>query len=258
MRDKLLNAFQHASHGYSSDRVLADPELNAAYIAECERQGLALSARDLNRQLLALRKRGLMRDLQSTRTVFHNQDEYRFAAEIAVRFIERRDSISIDDIICDPERAEEFDRVASAIAPGFSSLEYRWAALSLRKLRRLSPEILGRVVPAVSVSRFSIADLDPNTLPMDPGLYLFHTGDSTLYVGETHSLRNRILKHLDHSDNKLLAQWFWGHPSEPVYLEIQVLSETVATRVRKALESELIASRSPLFNVQSVASVQGG
>jgi site-specific DNA-methyltransferase (adenine-specific) len=52
---------------------------------------------------------------------------------MSARYLERRRGVSLDDLICDPDIAAEFDKLASELAPGFTSLEYRWAALALRK-----------------------------------------------------------------------------------------------------------------------------
>ena len=57
-------------------------------------------------------------------------------------------------------------------------------------------------------------------------------------------------KHLDHSDNKELARWLWQNSAADLRLEIQVLAPDTSTRVRKALEAELISSRGPMFNVK--------
>lgn len=59
-------------------------------------------------------------------------------------------------------------------------------------------------------------------------------------------------KHLDHSDNKSLAQWLWQHGASDLHIEFHVLPEGTAARVRKALENELINSRKPTFNVQGI------
>jgi hypothetical protein len=54
---------------------------------------------------------------------------------------------------------------------------------------------------------------------------------------------------MDHSDNRGLARWLWEHGTDAVYVEWQVLPPTTPTRTRKAMETELIRSRQPLFNV---------
>jgi site-specific DNA-methyltransferase (adenine-specific) len=250
MKDLLRLAFDAACSGYSPDRVLADPELNAVFLRQCRELGLSGSPRELNRALLNLRKQGAMRGLRSRKSSFPNQDEYRFAADIAARYLERRDGSSLDDIICDPEKAREFDVTASRIAPGFSSLEYRWAALNLRKASRLKPELLGRVVRATVVLNLPVLGLDLSRVPAQSGLYILYSSERTLYIGEAINLNSRIRKHLDHSDNKGLARWLWEQSDAQVHLELHVLPNGTSTRIRRALERELINSRHPLFNVQ--------
>jgi excinuclease UvrABC nuclease subunit len=82
------------------------------------------------------------------------------------------------------------------------------------------------------------------------GIYIFYSTTATLYVGESENLRKRIGKHLDHSDNRGLAHWFWEHGFSGVQLELRVLPETTSHRVRCAVERELILSRKPVFNIQ--------
>ena len=49
MKSKLIAAFEATCQKFSPDRVVADPELNAAFLAECSRLGLTGSAATLNR-----------------------------------------------------------------------------------------------------------------------------------------------------------------------------------------------------------------
>ncbi len=251
MKPQLAQAFLAASDGYPPDRVVADPTLNEVFVAECRSRNLHVSVAELNRALLNLRKAGALTGLpRSKRTHFKDQDDYRFAAEIAVRFLERRDQISLDSIICDPDRAAEFDELAARIEPNYAPLQYRWAALSLRKAGNLSPEIAARILPPTRVLNLQVDQLDRNGLPAEQGLYLFFDAEELLYVGETENIRTRIKKHLDHSDNKGLARWMWEFGTNALNLEIQILDAETNTRARKALELELIRSRQPVFNVK--------
>ncbi len=251
MTGTLVEAFDAVSDGYSTDRVVADPIFNQCFIAECRRYGLEDSDADLNRALLNLRKRGALADhARSRRTRVSDMDEYRFAAEIAVRFLERRDEISLDRIICDPKKAAEFDEVAQRIAPGYSPLQYRWAALGLRKAKKLEPELAGRIASPIHVINLRVSEIVPTELPVSQGLYLFIAAEQLLYVGETENLRKRLKKHLEHSDNRGLARWIWEFGIENLHLEMQILEDNTETRVRKALELELIRSRQPIFNVK--------
>ncbi len=235
----------------SVDRIIVDPVLNELYVKTCRALGLTDPVQTLNRRLMNLRKAAKLKRVgRSRRTTFPDEHEYRFASEIAARILERRLSNTLDDILCDPSTAEEFDKLAGEIAPGYSSLQYRWAALNLRKAKCLTPEILGQVVQSVEVTRYSVNQVDPTSIPPKQGLYIFYESKQTLYVGEASHLRNRLKKHLDHSDNKGLARWLWEKGPTQMFLELHVLSDETSTKTRRALETELIRSRRPLFNVQ--------
>jgi hypothetical protein len=250
MKDEIVEAFQQASQGFSPDRVIADPDLNRAYLSECNRLGLGSDASTLNRSLLNLRKGGGLRGVSSRRTILRDQPDYRFAAEIAARFLERENEVTLDQIICDPQYAERFDEIAQTIVPGGKPFEYRWAALNLRKQQRLKPELLARVARPSRVLQFKVGGFALDEVPRSPGLYLFYSDQATLYVGECDNLQNRIRKHLDHSDNKGLARWLWEFRDASLHLELQVLDKSITQRVRRALELELIRSRLPVFNVK--------
>lgn len=201
-------------------------------------------------RLLNARKKGLFSDLPQSRRTSFPDDDYRFASEVAARFLEQREGLSLDSIMCDPALAAEFDRLAADIAPGFDSLRYRWAALKLRKCRRLAPELISRVVPPAGIQLGRLNEVDVTKIPSEQGVYIFYALTETLYVGEAQSLRRRVAKHLDHSDNKCLARWFWEYGIDEVRLEVRALPAATLQRIRKAVEAELIRSRRPRFNIQ--------
>lgn len=250
MNEEIISAFTAASGGYSVDRVIADPTLNREFILACHERGLSNGAADLNQKLMNLRKANRLRGLTTKRTVVPGANECAFAAEVAIRHLERREKRTLDAILCDPDLAAEFDAIAAEILPGYSPLAYRWAALSLRKIRKLRPEIVARVAPALRVERFAVSGIDADSLPDEQGLYLFTSANGVLYVGEATNLRKRLRKHLDHSDNKGLARWLWENGQKDLHLEVHVLDGNTATLARKALEAELIVSRKPIFNVR--------
>ena len=225
MKTEIRQAFQAVRDGYAADRVVADPVLNERFITECVRLGLDATVCDLNRAPLNLRKGGHLTGCPSSRkTSFADEDEYRFACEIAVRFLEQRDQISLDEIVCDPEKAAEFDRLTGQISPGFTSLQYRWAALNLRKRRSLRPEIIAHSLPSQSVTVTAVDDLRVDDVALNQGTYVFYERNQTLYVGEATNLRKRIQKHLDHSSNKGLARWLWDHGTDQMFLNCMARS----------------------------------
>jgi site-specific DNA-methyltransferase (adenine-specific) len=249
MTNQIIRAFVAIHDGYSADRVVADPELNARFLEACRENGLTNGSRDLNRGLLNERKAGKLGRL-TTKTTRIVDDEYRFASEIAARHLERREGVSLDSILCDPSLGKEFDFIASEICPGFSSLEYRWAAFRLRKRRALRPEILGQVIESRTVATLLASEIDTTNLPNNQGLYVFFDSTETLYVGEASNLSTRLKKHLRHSDNRELARWLWKNGNEHLHVEIHSLPDGTSTKVRRALETELIQTRKPAFNIQ--------
>ncbi len=249
----IRQAYQDVRRGMSADRVVADPELNAEFIRRCRELGLQQTPEPLNRTLLNARKRKLLTGCgRSRRTSFANEDEYQFAAEIAGRYLERRDGTTVDRIICAPLRAEEFDRLAESVCPGHSPLQYRWALLNMRKRRALRPNLVAAVVAAEEVGMRRVASIDLADVPVGQGVYILTDArtQQVLYVGESASLRGRIEKHLNHSDNRGLAQWLWQHGTDEIFVEWHLLPGTTTKRIRRALETEQIQSRRPAFNIQ--------
>lgn len=249
MNHIVVEAFEVVREGFSVDRVIADPILNKRFLSECLRGAGTVAPVELNLMLLNLRK-GAQIQRGSRRTIIVGQEAFGFAAEMAIRALERKHATTLDRVLCDPQMAAEFDSVAGAIAPGFTSLEYRWAALSLRKANRLKPELLGRVVAAEVHDPIIVSGLDLLQIPAKQGLYILTNREKVLYIGEAQNLRSRLKKHLDHSDNKYLAQYIWESGTDDVLLEYHVLPSDTSTRVRKAMELELIRSRRAEFNVQ--------
>jgi hypothetical protein len=247
----IRQAFESVHQGYSADRVVADPDLNQSFIAACRSLGIDAPISELNASLLNARKASLLTGIETTRrTEFSDLDEYQFASEIAARFLEHRSQVTLDQILCDPSLAAEFDSLAAQITPGFSSLQYRWAALNLRKLKLLRPELLAHVVVPTAVQVAHVDGLDLENLPVEQGIYIFFNSTDTLYVGECDNLRLRIKKHLFHSDIRTVAHHFWKHGTSDLLLEIRVLPSSTSTRIRRALEAELIASRRATFNIK--------
>ncbi|HEY4330362.1 MAG TPA: GIY-YIG nuclease family protein [Phycisphaerae bacterium] len=251
MNDLILQAFLLVRDGRSPDAVIADPALNTAFLEACRTKGVVGTPFEVNHFLFNLRKLRALEDHPTTRRIrLKEQDDYRFAVEITARFLELRDHTTLDRIICDPKLAVEFDSLAEQLAPGRSSFEYRFTALSLRKKGGLKPEIVSRVIPATAVTVRCAKGLDFNGIPRTQGVYiLFYKSAGNLYVGEATNLRNRIRKHLDHSDRKEIAHWLWEKGSDDLYVEIHELPDGTRTQVRKALELELIRSRRPRFNI---------
>ena len=204
IRDVLVDAFYDTHNGYSSDWLLANPDLQNAFHGACRNQGLIGNPVDWNRELIRLRKAGQFPKRGKTKFVqvtAAEMDAYNFAAEIAWRLASNEfKDVSLDAIFCDPAKAARFDRHAKRFAPGFQLSEYRWAALRLRKAsRELVKEVKAfhYVFETRDFTRFQNWDrLNLNRCAEIPGVYLLRgENKQPLYVGETSNLGERLSRH---------------------------------------------------------------
>ena len=127
-----------AGRGYSSDFILCDPETNAVFVDKCLKQGIGGNATVWNHYLLHLRKAGkLPRSTKRLERISpDSMNRFGFASEVAWRLLAIDYRKTLDEILCSPEFASEFDRLAREFGPmddQISSLDFRRAALSIRK-----------------------------------------------------------------------------------------------------------------------------
>lgn len=250
----VLQAFVEVHDGWSSDEVLVRDDLNKAFVARCRSRLPDADEVELNWMLLNLRKAGQL-NAEVTKRATARHESYVHGAEIAARQMYDQHQLSIDRLLCDPDLRREFDRIAHGVTPDASAYELRKAALSLRKTRQLRPELVARVADwkkqVLTLTAKEIVN-DPKLVPDTPGIYLFRDASGYLYIGESENLRARVTKHLDHSDRKSLARYLWQAGADGVTVELHAFDPESGARnkeMRRAYESELIASRRPRFNL---------
>ncbi len=255
--ETIVEAFRAMHDGRSVDDIVLDDELNAAFLNTCRLAGAVGSDAEVNWALFNARKTGNLGGVvvpANRQNVNHG--DYVHAADIAARHVIDKHCTTLDRILCDPELRRCFDEVALSIAPDVSTYALRKAAMKLRKCRQLKPELVNRIASSwrQDVRRFAADDKEAiDALPQNPGIYLFHDADGYLYIGEAINLRSRVAGHLDHSDRKALARYFWEQGLTGVQVEVHVFSkdsEGARTQSRRAYESELIRERQPRFNVR--------
>lgn len=248
----VVQAFTDVHEGYSQDRIVADPDYNAKFLRRCREIGLTDPDASLNHALYTVRKSkkqrerlGIVLPATTRDTVFDDYDGYRYAAEIAVRVLQSTKGVTLDRIICDPELAKQFDKIALGLV-NETTLKLRWAALNLRKTHRLQPippnateYDLVSAGPVKSINLAGLADL--------PGLYVFYDSNRPVYAGETDRLRERIGQHLR-----------YGIPCVDVLKDDSVLLRTFSAPGLKQSERinwlmGFINREHPLLNYQQVA-----
>lgn len=255
----IIQAYLEVRQGFSSDRVVADPNLNRKFLNRCRELGATGTDFDLNWTLYNARKSNHLANLPvKTKTYrIKNGDEFEFASEIAVAYIKRKrlaatgQEISLDRIICDPDLAAEFDRVAQKLAPGFPPLDYRWLALGIRKTGSHMQQAAKLDLPAFDPLG-STGAIRIQRLPEEPGLYLFQAKDRPAYVAQTENLRHRIERHFQYSGSHGLPDWLFGSRPPRLSLCIAVLPG-VGASMRRAFELKAISLYTPDWNVSRVA-----
>ena len=253
--DVVKQAFLETHEGYSTDEVIICDKLNGAFIENCKKQLPSVSDETFNRRLLSLRKQGKFGRV-AIKQDRSNHDDYYHASEIAARLIYDKYHTTTDSAFCKPELKKEFDSIAASVAPNTPKYLLRKAAFKLRKNRQLKPELVPRVASwSKAVVDFSAEDItgNPNLVPQKPGIYIFRDPSGYLYIGQSENLHLRVTKHLDHSDRKSLAHYFWKNGLRQITVELHVFDPSSGARLkasRRAYESNLIQSRQPKFNVK--------
>ena len=251
----VIAAFKKTHDGWSSDEVILNDQLNVSFIAACQKLKPDVAAADLNWQLLNLRKAGKL-NVKATKSNRTSVSDVTLIAEIAARSMLDRHSISSDRVMTDPARRAEFDNIVTSIDPEADLYRVRKAAFQLRKTRRLRPELITRIADwGRTINSWSLEEIasKPDLVAAHPGIYIFRDKTGYLYIGQSDDLQKRLKTHLDQSHNQSLAKYLNQQKLEGITIEVHSFdpaSRARETRVRRAYESELIASRKPRFNIQ--------
>lgn len=244
-KEGLLSAFRSTYDGYSLDRLVADPDLNARFTETCRKLGLPGDARSWNWALFGLRKVGAFADIPTLhRTEFSWQDcdPYLFASEIAWGQLVEQGHESLDTILCDPALAHQFDEIARRWAPGFTPLEYRWAALKLRKSSKLVRS-RAKLLADAQLSKGKSLDKSGTKLPDGSGVYVvFSDTQKPIYAGEANNLRERLQRQFGKQTKDL-----WRVHSKELTARFFPTECPYSTRL--AYQRRLVMRHRPLLNL---------
>ena len=256
----IIEAFSQVSRGFSVDRLVADPVLNEDFQLACERLSIPGTGAERNRFLFRMRKAGKLKAAGVTTSVRTNIGwkqigNFMFASEIAWRQISNKYCMSLDEMFCDPRIATQFDEIAMCFAPGYQPLDYRWAALKLRKegsnARQRASSRTARQLGITQLNRrnlksltgIRINELNIDSINNGPGVYIIGEpqGD-ILYAGETDRLSTRLATKFDESGP--LDNWV----SRSNALEVYLLPVSSVVDYRFARQSMLLKWYKPEWN----------
>ncbi len=257
--DGIIEAFANANRGYPIDRLVADPILNEDFQLACERLSIPGTPAERNRFLFRVRKAGRLKSAgvntqTKTRIGWKDIEPFVFASEIAWRQVTNRYRMGLDEMFCDPRIAAQFDKIAADFSPGFTALEYRWAALRIRKeghngLNRTGLQSTNKFgisqlnrAGIKDATPIALADLSFDKIEQGPGVYLIRQSDATaLYAGETDQLASRICRTFEAGPRDLWLQ-------RCADLEIFILPLESVADYRFARQSLLLKWHRPQWN----------
>jgi site-specific DNA-methyltransferase (adenine-specific) len=238
-------AFAATHDGYSADRLVADPDLSQEFFAACERLGIVGDRRSWSLLLFRLRKSGHLQEFPTTKRTkltWADCDPYLHGSEIAMQSLLEEGAESIDEILCDPDLAARFDELATSFAPGFTSFEYRWAALKIRKQAKTARNRAALLTPPRRLR--SAAQMGKRPLPETSAVYVITdvAKKKRIYVGETLNLRVRMAHH------KVKKSWSIGWKSAASDLSLQFYETNAKSGDMLAWQSCFVKKYAPRLN----------
>lgn len=244
----IIQAFTDVHDGYASDRVVVDPVLNPKFIAACHALGLKDEPYRLNHALFDIRKspKGAL-PATTKKTEFRDFDEYQFGSEIAVRTLQRTEGVTLDRILCDPTLAARFDGISGRLVNEKSALKRRWAALNLRKTRRMTPQDLSGPTYQL-ISAGPLRSIPLQQLEDMPAVYAIYDRSQALFAGETESLRRRVELHL--SPGRLPE---WIDPADDSVVLKKFVAPKLLSAERQRWLRQFLNDRPTVLNYQRSA-----
>jgi len=246
----VVAAYESAGQGYPVDYLLCDKGLNKEFIKQCLGRGIGGNAAIWNRYLMQLRKSGSLP--KSTKAPSHltsgDLENFGFASEVAWRLLSIDYHKTLDDILCSPDFAEEFDRLAAEYGPtsgAASSLGFRRAAISIRKRAKVARKTASEQFSDWIDGKKKLASIKlGNSLgPLDkPGVFVLSSGDAAVFVDEAQNMRVKV--------EELLANpnWLSLGTDSVSYVECGE-----SQSMRYGLKSALVQREKPLLNVRLLA-----
>ena len=198
----IIEAFNSTHDGYARDWVIVDPHHNGLFLDRCRELGLSRTEYGdfrLNHQLMNISKTSKYKGRLNPATResgFRSYEDCLFAAEIAIRTLQRTEGVTLDRTICDPVLRSRYDAIALALTPDQTVIKLRCAALNLRKTHKLQPMNLDSDLYTLR-SAGPIKEVGLSGIEAMPGVYAFYDYTRPIFAGETSNLKERIRQHLE-------------------------------------------------------------
>jgi DNA modification methylase len=231
--------------GYPVDYLLCDKDLNAQFISLCLKQKIGGNAYVWNLYLSRLRKTGKLPSATKQPQPFDLEklSDFGFASEVAWRLLAIDYQKTLDEILCSPEFAEEFDRLATEFGPldvQVSSLDFRRAAVSIRQLAREARELAVENFNDWVQKRQSMQTVDLNGSLAEleqPGIFLLRANNAAIFADQSANMRTQVERILRN------PKWIQLEPNLVKYIP---LHDDIAAKY--ALKSAIVKRELPQLN----------
>jgi hypothetical protein len=258
---RIIRAFEEIRRGFAVDRVLADPILLAKFFRRCDDLDVAAPKYAIALRLLAFRKspRKDRRIAKATaREPKRDYSSYSFAAEMALVQMKYRYGASVDDILAYPEIGNEFDTLAKRIYSGPTTLEYRLAALHIRKSRNCESDERS-LFNSMKIDRAeramkrhaSLDKIDLDELGNADGIVGFVEEGRVqrfLYIAQTKNISESVRPFTKPETLNALGNSFCTPSLSSIYVYLYDIHGKFYNATQSLWTKKLIHEKSPIFN----------
>jgi len=261
---KVFDAFVKVADGASAESVVLDKSFAAKFHSAARKAGFHASDADLNRRLINIRKNparykksGLILPPVAPDKVVPRPSivpRYAHVIEFSLARLHSRYGVTIDDILIDPDLAEEYEQMALSAAPGLSSLELRLAALYIRKTRyiadrneKLIDSLNSEKIESKFVPLGTMLDVLPNDVQDTEGLIEILENGRHLYISRNQNLRSAVGQIASNETLKFMANDFWTPKPDRIQLRAYYGQRFLQVPVSQ-WQLKLISVKRPVFN----------
>ena len=141
----------------------------------------------------------------------------------------------------------KFDKLAKSITPGFSSFDYRWAALNIRK-KGASEKVPQRTHNDGLEWSHRVKLTAPARVPAEKGVYTLFERDTWLFVAGTEDLRQSVESQQTIAHANLFEDDLWSPKVERLHWQYVRLPDS-KSGYRFGIVRSLVGKWEPVFNI---------
>jgi hypothetical protein len=255
-RDSILvKAFGEIHDGYSVDRTLADPQLAARFVKRCRQLGIDAPHAAVCRRLLRLRKAGGF-PVKTTREDKRNLHPFLIPAEIAFAKVTYRYDASYDDLLADPDVGKAFDENVAKVGRSGDAVDFRLAALHLRKNVRSRRKADAEELAHLDISKVEahwhtpghLSNIRLDTVPSSEGIFSLREPGRYLFLSQSENLRSGVGIFQDKDVLASVGNHFWSPSPDKITVDF-VRPEDIRGVSLRLFEFKAIETYQPIFNM---------